>query len=268
MEKINSIKSINILTDRYAVKGTLTNNYLLSNEYESLISKDVLFCIENDSNAFLLSDKGRYFQLFYFINNINEFFYVKLDKPIVMEILYRGESKKPLDIISFWEKCGFNQHIVRENMIGSYKQLILPEEKMSDIQIKYADNSFEATFAKEIIESTFDQYTGDILNETEIHNFYKNKNILCAYWKGNLSGILQFEVRNNVFWIGHIAVAPEFRGKGIANELVKAYISDNVVNSDTRYQLWVMKENMGAVDLYKKFGFIYGNKSSASMLKL
>ncbi len=89
-----------------------------------------------------------------------------------------------------------------------------------------------------------------------------------AYDEERLCGALQFEIKNNVVWIGHIAVSAGFRGKGIANELVKSYITINANQPNTRYQLWVMQDNPGAIGLYKKFGFIFANKTAASMLKL
>ena len=123
-------------------------------------------------------------------------------------------------------------------------------------------------YSKELIENTFDKYTGDILTFQEVNSFAENKNIICAYLEGKLCGVLQFEIKNNVVWLGHIAVAPEFRGNGIANALVKAYISiNNESQPDTRYQLWVIQDNTKATTLYNKFGFVYGNKTSASMLK-
>ena len=152
-------------------------------------------------------------------------------------------------------------------MQASYKQLILHSGNISDIEIKYVETDKEITFSKELIENTFDKYTGDILTLDEVKSFVNNRNIICAYFEGNLCGILQFEIKNNVVWLGHIAVSSEFRGHGIANALVNAYIVNNAKNPNTRYQLWVIQDNTKAKTLYNKFGFIYGNKSSASMLK-
>jgi GNAT superfamily N-acetyltransferase len=118
-----------------------------------------------------------------------------------------------------------------------------------------------------MIETTFDKYTGDVLTSQEVYSFAENKNIICAYLEEKLCGILQFEIKKNVVWLGHIAVAPQLRGFGIANALVKSYISMNMKQPDTRYQLWVIQDNTKATTLYNKFGFVYGNKTSASMLK-
>jgi len=153
-------------------------------------------------------------------------------------------------------------------MVSTLQQIVIHTENSSKIEIKYAGTESDIIFTKELIECTLDKYTGDILNFNEVKTFVENKNILCAWLEGKLCGFLQFEIKNNVIWLGHIAVAPEFRGKKVANELVKAFIINNAVQPSTRYQLWVRQDNFGAMALYQKFGFIYGNKSSASMLKI
>ena len=187
--------------------------------------------------------------------------------PVVMEIIYRGVLQRPLETITYWEKCGFKQHLTRDLLTTTYKQLIPIEKKSMDIQIKYADTEEEILYSKELIENTFDKYTGDILTYREVKYFADNKSIICAYFRGNLSGVLQSEKKHNIVWLGHIAVAPEYRGNGIADALVDAYIENNKLQSDTRYHLWVIQDNSKATTLYNKFGFVYGNKTSASMLK-
>jgi len=152
-------------------------------------------------------------------------------------------------------------------MTASYGQLNIPGENKSDILIKYADTDYEICFSKKLIESTFDKYTGDILTLEEVLFYAREKNIICAYLGKDLAGILRFEIKNNLVWLQHIAVATQFRGNGIANALVKRYILDNRKHPETRYQLWVLTDNSKARTLYSKFGFIYGSKSSTSMLK-
>jgi GNAT superfamily N-acetyltransferase len=268
MNLIKDIETLNALLLRYFVKNTITNNYVLVDSYMEYVFDEKLFYESKASNTCILVDKGGFYRLYYFINDLNEEITIDTDKPIVMEILYRGESKRPDEVFSFWEKCGFVPHLTRDNMIAAYSQLVLPSTKASQVEIRYAESEAEIVFTKELIENALDKYTGDILTYDEITLLVEKRNVICAYWEGSLCGVLQFEIKNNVVWLGHIAVAAGFRGKGVANELVKAYIVNNAAQPSTRYQLWVIQNNIGAMALYQKFGFIYGNKSSASMLKM
>ena len=267
MKKIDSVAELSALIERYSIRGTITNNYLLTDTYSQLVKDGNMFWIEGQKNACILHEKSEFYQLYYFINDVNEKIDINSHKPVTMEILYRGNLQRPDSIQAYWECNGFKPHITRDSMMATYEQLILPADKNPDIEIKFAKSGFESNYAKELIDSTFDKYTGDILTSEEINTLAANNNILCAYWMGDICGILQFEIKNNVVWIGHIAVSSNFRGKGVAQELVNEYIIRNVVNPKTRYQLWVIQDNSNARALYNKFGFVYANKSSASMLK-
>lgn len=267
MNLVKNIESLNKLIQKYFVKNTITNNYVLASAYSEFITNKKLFLVTSGSNACILVENEEFYKLYFFINNQNDKITLEQNKPIVMEILYRGEAQRPDEMIIYWEKCGFKRHLTRDNMMASYKQLMLSSENNIDVEIRYAETEVELIFTKNLIENSLDKYTGDILTYNEVQMYVRNKNIICAYWQGKLCGFLQFEIKNNVVWLGHIAVDPEFRGKGIAKELVKAYIVNNVSQPNTRYQLWVLQDNVSATTLYHKFGFIYGNKSSASMLK-
>jgi ribosomal protein S18 acetylase RimI-like enzyme len=122
-------------------------------------------------------------------------------------------------------------------------------------------------FAEKLLRNSLDMYTGDLLSMDEIKHYVSNRNVLIALYNNETAGVLQFEVKNKIVWLGHIAIDEKFRGKGIANELVKKYIQDNQIVFNTKYQLWVIQDNEAAVKLYRKFGFVYGNKSSTSLLK-
>lgn len=267
MNLINNTEILDNLIQEYFVKGTVTNNYVLSGDYLQYIAARELFYISSSSNLCLLVKKKDFYKLYYYINDHGEGMYINAGLPVMMEILYRGLAEKPLKIMKYWEKCGFKEHLSRDCMVAAYKQTALPSLNFSGTEIKYAESEAEISFTKDLIEKSLDKFSGDILSYDEVKSFVKKKNVICAYWEEKLCGILQFEIKNNVVWLGHIAIANEFRGKGIANELVKAYLVDNAVKQDTRYQLWVIQDNMAAKTLYQKFGFIYGNKSTASMLK-
>lgn len=268
MNQIKNIKVLDEIIKKYFVKNTITNNYILPNVYLNYINSSKLFFAENGTNASIIVEKENFYQLYYYINNRDELIKLNLNKPMVMEILYRGDTQKPIEIFNYWEKCGFKQHLVRDNLMAGFNQIKFPSKCNSDLVIKYIDSEKELIFTKTLIENTLDKYTGNILSYDEILDYMKKKNIICAYYEGIMCGILQFEIKNNVVWLGHIAVSPEFRGKGIAKELIREYILANSTLTNCRYQLWVIKDNANAMILYQKFGFVYANKSSGSMLKM
>jgi ribosomal protein S18 acetylase RimI-like enzyme len=267
MKRLTSLDELNLIVKNVFRKGCLTNNFILLDAYGAFINENKLWVISDENNAAFLLDKEDFFQVFYYLNNLNKAFELSVDKPVVMEILYRGLENKPQNIIDYWVKQGFNEHLSRDNMISSWIRVAIPDTLYESMQIRYATSEKELLFTKELFDKALDKYTGDQLTEAELRSFMTQKNLLCAYFREELAGVLQFEIKNTVVWLGHIAIHPDFRGKGIANALLNSYITLNRADENTRYALWVIPDNLPAVNLYRKFGFFYGNKSTVSLLK-
>jgi ribosomal protein S18 acetylase RimI-like enzyme len=268
MEYIKDLESLGNLISKFFRKGTSTNNYLLLDAYKNHIGQKKLGFVANGQNIAFLIEKSDFLQIFFYLNDLSEGLVFPPGKPLVMEIIYRGEQHKPTEIFRYWETYGFKLHLTRDNMFATFNKLNVQVNNTENIILKYADNEKEVIFTEKLLKSTLDKYTGDQLAIEEVRQFVTDKNVLCAYYNDEMAGVLQFEIKNKVVWLGHIAVDERFRGKGVANGLVEKYIIDNNFDENTKYQLWVIQDNLGAVNLYRKFGFIYGNKSTTSMLKI
>ena len=267
MKKLEHLDGLNELIKSHFVRGTHTNCYFLTESFNRFIADGKLSYVVYGKNLILLLEKSGFYQLYFYLNDLSTGIDVLTDKPVVMEIVYRGEKFKPMDIIDYWLALNFKQHLTRDHMMASFENIIIPENITNDCIVNYASSADEALFAEKVLRNSLDQFTGDLLSLDEINHFAKNRNILVAWYNNEMAGVLQFEVKNNIVWLGHIAIDERFRGKGIANELVKRYLLDNRTESATKYQLWVIQDNEAAVKLYRKFGFTYGNKSTTSMLK-
>lgn len=267
MEYIKTGVQLEELVKRYFVKTTLTNNYIMLEDYKHYIEAGRLAFISGTNNLVLLLEKKGFCQLYYYLNDLGESVSLPKEKSIVMEILYRGESNKPYPVIEYWEQNSFVKHLCRDQMAGSIKKIIFPESLNGKVQIKYANEFEEVEYAYQLIKNTFDAYTGDILTHEEVEGYAKIECILLALIDGKPCGILQLEIKNNVSWLGHIAVDPSYRKQGIANALVSAWIKKTADQSSVRYQLWVIQDNVPALNLYKDYGLVYVNKSTISMLK-
>lgn len=268
MVSLQSLDDLNKVVNTCFRKGTITNNYLLIDSYVSHINEGRLMVSCEGSNAAFILDKSDFYKLYFYLNDLNLPINLPTDKPIVMEILYRGRENRPQQIIEYWEGQGFVQHLSRNLMVASSSHIVLPDIQMGKIHTCLATMDHEVEFAKQLFDEALDKYTGDRLSYSELYNFMTGRNLICAYYEKELAGILQFEIKNKVVWLGHIAIHSDFRGRGIANVLVHNYITRNISVENTRYALWVIQENEPAIKLYCKFGFEYGNKSTTSLLKL
>lgn len=267
MKRLTTLDELNQIVQTVFRKGCLTNNFILIDAYETFIRENKLWLVADEDNVALLLDKEDFFQLYFYLNDLNKPINLSVDKPVVMEVLYRGHDNKPQQLIEYWSKHDFNEHLYRDNMLSSWSKLSIPDTSFKNTHIQYAASEKELRFTKELFDNALDKYTGDRLSEDELRDFMSNNNLLCAYFRNELAGVLQFEKKNKVVWLGHIAIHPDLRGKGIANALVSSYIMMNKSDNNTRYALWVIQDNKPAVTLYRKFGFVYGNKSTVSLLK-
>lgn len=267
MKYIEHLDELNELLKVCFVRGTLTNCYFLAESFNKHIADYKLSYVISGHNLVLLLNKIGFYQLYFYLNDLSKDINISINKPIVIEILYRGEKFKPLDIINYWTLNNFKQHLTRDVMVTSFENLVLPEKSNSNIVIDYAFNENEVVFAEKLFRNSLDIYTGDLLSMEEIKHYASKQNILIAMYNNKAAGVLQFEVKNKIVWLRHLATDEKFRGKGIANELVRKWLLDNQLEFDTKYQLWVIQDNEAAVKLYRKFGFVYGNKSSMSLLK-
>jgi ribosomal protein S18 acetylase RimI-like enzyme len=256
------------LFDTYLKKHTQTNNYLLTSHYESLIVSSKLFAARSAENMVLLAERNWSFQVYFFINNFEEGIKLSATKPLMLEIVYRGEANRPNKILQYLENNGFKAHLTRDNLTLIFKNKADFGSLNPDINVKLASSKNEAVYAHDLFKKDLDNYTGDLKTQMEIDAYVADNNILCSYFKGDLCGALQFEIRNKIVWLGHIVVNSKYRGLGIANVLVDKYITMNQTDNDTRYQLWVINDNEAALHLYKKFGFVYSGRSTVSAIKL
>jgi len=268
MFEISNFPELTDLINLYSNSLTQSNNYLLGVAFDDLIKQRKLFYIKGKFNLYLLVDRNISYQLYYFINNFQESFKNNIDKPLVIEVVYKGEIKKPRAIIDYFELNGFSTHLTRDNMALSFTNEVTFRPHNINAHIKIANTKYEASYVCDLFASQLDIYTGDLKTQKEINKYIENGNILCAYYNDNLCGALQFEIKNKVNWLGHLAVDLHYRGNGIASLLVENYLKIGVAKSDTRFQLWVINSNESAVNLYKKFRFTHTGKSTISMLKL
>ena len=174
-----------------------------------------------------------------------------------------------MDHINFWEKNGFSSHLTRDcYYLNADSILPLKNNQINGVKVDHAKKGEDIIFAKKLIDENLDFYTGDRLTLKEIENFSDNGLLFCAYKDDLICGMLQADFKNNVYWLGHIVVHKDFRGIGLANLLVNHYLKEGLRLKVKKFQLWVVNNNVPAINLYRKRGFKYFNKSSYSLLKI
>lgn len=264
-QKIEKYEQYVQLVEQFNRKGRFTNDYL-QNEAADLIIHDRLFAICGQDNALLLVQKEGFYRLYYYINNIDE----RLELPeseLVTEILFRGENA-PKAEVKWLVDMGFKENLIRDQYFAKYSSLSAPT-MLIDAKIELAQTMEEVRWAAHLFNDSFDKWSGDFVSDDMCEFLYAGQQVLVAKdMSGKLYGALHFEKRQGACWLNHVAVVPEARGKKIGRGLTEAYIEQGHVDDNSRYMLWVQRQNVSAVAMYRNKGFTPMNKSTLSMIKL
>lgn len=263
--KIDHYEQYIQLVERYNRKGRLTNDYL-QNEAAELIIHDRLFAVCGLDNAMLLVQKDGFFRIYYYINNLEEIL-VLPEGEFVTEILFRGENAPEAEV-QWLEKIGFRKNLIRDQYFAKYASLT-PPKLMSGLKIETATNLEDVLWAINLFNDSFDKWSGDYIPETMAGLLIQEQAVLIAKdFLGNRLGALQLETIKGVTWLNHVAVVEEVRGKGAGLALLETYIERGHEDDNSRYMLWVQRQNTPAITMYQKKGFTYMNKSTLSMIRI
>ena len=264
-QKIEKYEQYVQLVEQFNRKGRFTNDYL-QNEAADLIIHDRLFAICGQDNALLLVQKEGFYRLYYYINNIGELLELP-ESEFVTEILFRGEQAPEAEV-KWLADMGFKKNLIRDQYFAKYSLLSTPI-MLIDAKIELAQTIEEVRWAVKLFNDSFDKWSGDFVSDDMCELLFAGQQVLVAKdMSGKLYGALHFENRQGACWLNHVAVVSEARGKKIGRGLTEAYIEQGHVDDNSRYMLWVQRQNVPAVNLYKKKGFARMNKSTLSMIKL
>ena len=264
---MSDIQQYQLIVERNRRQGCLSNDYLQTRA-EELIAEGRLFVDCHEQNAYLLEDKGNCYRMYYYLNDLITPDAVDfVEKPVVVEILYRGGDHFPVAERDYLLALGFEENLIRDQYAAVYKDLT-PAIQTDSVKVREAENLNEVAWAAKLFNDTFDPYSGDFIADEELQTLFQNGQVLMAVdGSGSLLGALHQTVERNVAWISHVAVVADARGRHVGQALVDAFIERNHTSDKSRYMLWVQQQNTAAVAMYRNCGFKYLNKSTLSLIR-
>lgn len=267
LNKVNEVSRYFEIANQYRQKGCLTNDYLRQ-EVDNLVASGLLYESCGVNNAYLFVKKDECLRLYYYINDLQEKADFSIDDNLVVELVFRGNLGEPEPEIEYLLKCGFRYNLRRDQYCACYKDLE-PPMLISGVNVRKARSIEEVSLACDLFNQVFDHYSGDYISkEMEQSLFDGGCMWIATDMNGKFAGGLHQTIDNNVAWLSHVAVLEEFRGHGVGQALLDAFVYQNQENDRSRYMLWVQSKNEPAVKLYQKKGFKYTNKSTISMVKI
>lgn len=266
-ERINDVHEALAIIEQFKTRSTESNCFLMPDDLRSLVDERRLLVHLEGPNAFLLEDKGNCLRVHYMMNNPEIGFSCITDKPLMLELPFRGADGEPTSMVSYWEHEGFRRNLVRSNLSAKVSDIELSDLSDPNLVVSIAATDEEADFARKLFNSSFDPYSGDYLTPDNAKEIVASGKMLLAYDSEQPAGALNFYQVGKCTWLGHVAVLPSYRGRGVGIALVSEYIRKNNIDDKSRYALWVQEQNMAAIKMYNRLGFKYAGKSSLSMIK-
>lgn len=265
MKQINDIGEYQDIIAHYGIRGCASNDYI-QNEAADFIAHGLLFAECGENNAFLFVKKDGFYRVYYYINDFDEVMGFG-NEEVVTEILFRGSIGEPVQQVEYLEKCGFKRNLVRDQYFAKYSSFTQPIF-IEGVKIGYAETIEQVKWAIKLFNSSFDKWSGDFIPEAMAEDLLQEHGMLMATdLIGTLMGALHLEKKQGCLWLNHVAILPEYRGRKIGRGLVEAYIEQGHVDDNSRYAVWVQRQNTPAVKMYQNKGFTYSNKSTLSMIK-
>lgn len=247
MKKINNFDELNKLISMHFKKGVYTNCFVSKEELQEYINKKRLFYTRYESGLLIFIKMQGYYNMKYYINDVNCDFRFSTRRKIVTEIA--GKTEKSLEtIVEFFK--GNQWNIVLNRLRFSCEESKINEsleiEKIEKLKLK--------DYAKiiKILRKNYDKYTGCIPLKENIKLDIKNGNFYCYKEDNKILGILHICNKANKSEMRHLVVLKECRGKSIAKRLITRYLIDAEEKSK---QVWTSTNNEIAKNLFMSFGY-------------
>lgn len=265
--ELRTVQEAEELIDRYGSGDSWSNFYMRGQELGALAEGGLLSEWHSTGNLLLFVRKAVGMRVYFFMNDLDESLDFGGMGGMVMEILFKSDSSVPGELVEYWERNGFERNLVRDQYSGVFRNLVL-RERPRKFHVVEAARLEDVERACGLFNSSFDELSGDYVPAEDFGLLLRDRRILMAVSEdGEFLGALHQTKDKAVSWISHVAVCPGHRGKGVGSALVDEFVIRNREDDKSRYMLWVQRQNTGAVDMYRKKGFVPTNKSTLSLVR-
>lgn len=226
---------------------------VISNYISQDLSKKELTFFENENGllTFAYDDEYNIYKVYFMVETLEILdkllIQSKWNKNSSLEIIDKNEPDNNLKEI--FEKYGFMQFTTLQRMsFLSGVQDILEENK----NIVYCDFQ-DVENLIEIFVNKFNKYSENLPSKNEIKKAIESKSIIKITDKEKIIGFLWFDMKKVLTELRYLFVDENYRRKKLSKRLMEQYLY--LTKDVKKKQLWVLEDNMVAINLYKKFAY-------------
>jgi len=240
LAQIHDYSQISPLVSACLRPGVLTNCVLTPEDYRREIAAGTLLHLQWAGGLVFLRRREDFDLLNFYLNDPARLPDWQPARETVLELPRRGPGASPA--AAFWENLGFFPLLNRVRL-SRPKLPETPADPQAEISLAQAMS---------LLNSSFDPRTGCLpAAEWLAEDFHAGRVLVKTDGAEKLIGLLRYS-RGSAAEIRHLAVAPAFRGQGVAKSLVAQF---NSATFASRAQVWVREDYAAARSVYENSGF-------------
>jgi len=245
MRKIENFAQISDLLNAQLKRGVLTNNFLRGDDYTREIANG-LYIHEADGALLLFHERGDHLVMTFYLHPGAVLSLPEADRPIVTELSCRAKDAEAMaNAAAQFCALGFREVLRRTRR--TRKPEAFPVETTA-VPAKPEDFEDISRFLSE----HFSALTGCLPTADDLRKNLANGQTVITRDEKGVSGVLHFAVSRASTEIRHLAVRADCRGKGLAGELLTAYLA---ATDGAKSQVWARTGNLPAEHFYEKHGY-------------
>lgn len=238
----------------------LIANYKKNNEAKKIETNFFGFKSDSVTVAIIESNKGVFFieknplksiDTYYYYSALDEVdsirFLLPTSTEVKCEYLFSGEANKL--VLSHLLNVGFEKYAALEKMYRLNNQV----DYSLDGKIK-ACTLKDLDYLRDVFDSYFDKISERPPANDEILNAIKSQSVFKITDGSKVLGFYWADFKRFVSELRYIFIDQSARGRKQGEILFTHYLASS--KNVKKNQLWVLKDNIAAINLYKKYGFI------------
>lgn len=249
----------------------LNNNSYFDFEIKRYIAQGRLSFIDAEDVLFLFFSEAVYEQVVIYAethfpadcSKHCEILCAQSELPWVCNVVFRSDEDSRAHLLSaYLEKLGFcAEYINYEYALSEEKQWAgLPDSPPDDLHIGHATTAYTNEICR-LWRASLPAFVLSSLDHAEIEALIADGKILIATnSEGKLCGALYYDSVLGKTTIHHLAVASEFRRRGLGGRLIDTWLSKT--QGSKLALTWIEKNNFASANLFHKFGFCKTSKRS------
>lgn len=241
-------------------KGEKTNFFFTEEEMHLLVENEKISRRDFAGGVYFFIEEETFYRLFYFLKKEkNPEILPELVKPIILEeVLLAGKERAPSE--DSWKGIGFEPYLERKRMYLTGKNIPFGERKITFASEEMLEEIFQ------LMIGSFEPYSSALPTKEDLLLDIKKQRVLISYKNDSLLGFLHFGDIKQGSMLWHIAVVPQAQGLGIGRALVKDWFTAQE-GTAKKFLLWVRTDNLPALRMYEKLGFLPDGRVAPVMIK-